>query len=52
MGIEPIGDERLAARIRNRVNEFNKEGLVKAAAITAAYVLIPELIRFALTKLN
>jgi hypothetical protein len=47
-GIQPIGDEKLAQKIRARVNEFNKEGLVMAFAITGAYVVLPELARLAL----
>ena len=47
-GIQPIGDAQLAQKIRARVNEFNKEGLVKAASITAVYVVLPELARLAL----
>ncbi|KAG8469288.1 hypothetical protein KFE25_007806 [Diacronema lutheri] len=51
-GIAPIGDQKLAERLRSRVNEFNRQGLVKAAAITAAYVLVPEAVSLALSRLG
>ena len=43
-GIQPVESSDLAAQLRDKVNAFNARGALKAFAITALFVVIPELV--------
>lgn len=42
-GLQAIDDPTLAARLRRKVNDFNKKSVVLPAALTLLFVALPEL---------
>lgn len=46
-GMQPIEDESLAVKLREKVNAFNSRGSALPAALTVAFVALPEVVGFA-----